>query len=77
MDTILKTAPAALPSGWRAPFGRMVSRAVLGIFNLLLVWQRRVEDRETLRHMTEAQLKDIGLARGAIEAESAKPFWRA
>ncbi len=77
MDTILKTAPAPLPHGWRVPLGRMVSRAVLGIFTLLLVWQRRIEDRETLRHMTGAQLKDIGLTRDMVEGEAAKPFWRA
>jgi len=77
MDTILKTTPAALPNGWRAPLGRFLSRAVLGIFTLLLVWQRRIEDRETLRHMTGAQLKDIGLTRDMVEGEAAKPFWRA
>lgn len=79
MSTILKSAPLAprqglaLPGDWRA----VVRRAVLAPFQLLIAWQRRIQDRQTLRLMTEAQLKDIGI--DSIEAlrEAEKPFWRA
>lgn len=79
MSTIIKSAPLApqedlaLPGDWRA----VVRRAARVPFRLLIAWQRRIQDREALRLMTEAQLKDIGI--GNIEAlqEAEKPFWRA
>jgi len=77
MDTILKTAPASLPSGWRTPRSHWFRRAILGVVTPLMTWQRRIEDREILRSMTDASLKDIGISRAEIEREAEKPFWRA
>jgi len=60
------------PHQWR----NVARRIVLLPVRLLVVWQKRIRDRETLYHMTPYQLKDIGI--GQIEAlqESEKPFWR-
>jgi uncharacterized protein YjiS (DUF1127 family) len=82
MSTILKTAPlgsAGLsrqalgsPNHWR----HVARRIVLLQVRLLILWQKRIRDRETLSNMSPYQLKDIGI--GQIESlqESEKPFWR-
>lgn len=77
MDTILKTTPTALPSGWRARRRHPLRRAIWGVVNLMMIWQRRAEDREILRSMNDARLKDIGISRAEIAREADKPFWRA
>lgn len=41
----------------------------------LLTWQRRAEERSVLAGLSDYQLKDIGLSRGQVTAESSKPFW--
>ena len=43
---------------------------------LLRLWWRRYQEREQLAHLTERDLRDIGLSRNAIYAELRKPFWR-
>jgi uncharacterized protein YjiS (DUF1127 family) len=79
MSTMLKTAPLApreglaLPGDWRAVIGR----AALAPFHLLIVWQRRIQDREALQTMTDYQLKDIGIDSVEALREAEKPFWRA
>ncbi|MBX3453063.1 DUF1127 domain-containing protein [Ferrovibrio sp.] len=54
-----------------AALAGMASTIVYG----LLAWQRRAEERAVLAGLSERQLKDIGLSRGDIAAESGKPFW--
>jgi uncharacterized protein YjiS (DUF1127 family) len=60
--------------GFFASFAR---RLALGIVNLLVVWQQRLEDRNCLQGMDEARLRDIGLTGVEARRESEKPFWRA
>jgi uncharacterized protein YjiS (DUF1127 family) len=79
MGTILKTAgspagtrPRRLPRG-NLGLGR---RLVLGLVDLLIVWQKRLEDRDTLGRMNAARLRDIGLSRSEALREADKPFWR-
>ncbi len=82
MSTILKTALPGSAGLSRRALGSpghwhdLARRLVLLPVQLLIVWQRRIRDREALRLMSENQLKDIGI--GQIEAlqESEKPFWR-
>jgi uncharacterized protein YjiS (DUF1127 family) len=41
-----------------------------------LVWQERARQRRQLRTLNDHMLRDIGLTRADVMAESAKPFWR-
>jgi uncharacterized protein YjiS (DUF1127 family) len=80
MVTISKIGPASAASlpggryGWRPGLAR---RLVFGLLRFLVVWQRRVADRETLAAMDESRLRDLGLTSAEVRREIAKPFWRA
>jgi len=43
----------------------------------IATWRRRSRERETLAHMTDIDLADLGISRVDAEIEAAKPFWRA
>jgi uncharacterized protein YjiS (DUF1127 family) len=45
--------------------------------DVLITWQQRRSDRLRLQSMDDHMLRDIGLSRADVEAEVAKPFWRA
>lgn len=53
--------------------GRILKRCLM----LLLVWEQRLKDRDTLEGMPESRLRDIGLSRGQAMREARKPFWQA
>ncbi len=58
----LKSQPALAQSGyWRA---------------LLSEWRRRARSRRELASLSPLDLKDLGYP-ARVEAEKAKPFWRA
>jgi uncharacterized protein YjiS (DUF1127 family) len=60
-------APAHLvPQGWFAD----------GI-EQVLAWLERARQRRHLQQLSDHMLKDIGLSRAEVEAETSKPFWRA
>ena len=44
--------------------------------DLLLLWQERARQRRQLQNLNDRMLRDIGLTRGDVMAESSKPFWR-
>ena len=46
-------------------------------FEQALSWLERARQRRQLRELGDHMLKDIGLSRADVEAEAAKPFWRA
>jgi uncharacterized protein YjiS (DUF1127 family) len=46
------------------------------VADLLLVWQERARQRRHLRALNDHMLRDIGLSRADVMAESSKPFWR-
>lgn len=46
-------------------------------FEQALAWLERARQRRELRQLSDHMLKDIGLTRADVEAEAAKPFWRA
>jgi uncharacterized protein YjiS (DUF1127 family) len=58
-------------------FRRRISRFMVAIFDTLLEWQSRSEQRRRLRSCGERTLKDLGLSRCDVEAEGRKPFWQA
>jgi uncharacterized protein YjiS (DUF1127 family) len=47
------------------------------VFATLGLWRRRLREREQLARLSERELRDIGVARGALFDELRKPFWRA
>jgi uncharacterized protein YjiS (DUF1127 family) len=53
----------------RGAFGRR-------IIGTLLEWRRRMRSRRELALLSQLELKDIGFP-ARLEAEKAKPFWRA
>jgi uncharacterized protein YjiS (DUF1127 family) len=58
---------------------RRVSGLALSVRNtidLLLVWRERARQRRQLRSLNDRMLRDIGLTRADVLAESSKPFWR-
>lgn len=66
------SAPKAVPS----PRDAIAGYLALGL-DRLLQWQERSRQRIQLLSLSDAALKDVGLTRADIEAESQKPFWRA
>lgn len=48
----------------------------VAVTDLLYLWQQRLRDRDLLRQMSTAQLKDIGISRADALNEADKPFWR-
>jgi uncharacterized protein YjiS (DUF1127 family) len=42
----------------------------------LLIWHERAQQRRHLGALNDHMLRDIGLTRGDVMAESSKPFWR-
>lgn len=59
----LHTAPMALPS--------VVSRIVAAAHD----WFRNRADRRQLSALSDDMLRDLGLSRGDVEREYARPFW--
>jgi len=44
--------------------------------DLLLTWRERARQRRQLRSLNDHMLRDLGLTRADVMAESSKPFWR-
>ena len=41
-----------------------------------MVWHERARERRQLQSMSDHMLRDLGLGRADVDAETAKPFWR-
>ena len=48
-----------------------------GIAETLRVWRYRIRERDGMAALTERDLRDARLSRADVQAEIAKPFWRA
>lgn len=57
----------------RGPAPGAALRAVVDRFR---TWRERARQRRHLAGLTDHMLRDIGLVRGDVMAESSKPFWR-
>ena len=44
--------------------------------DLLLIWRERAHQRRQLSSLSGHMLRDLGLTRADVMAESSKPFWR-
>lgn len=71
------TRSAASATQTAASFVGALVRLPVALFETLLVWQERAEERARLRQMDDRMLSDIGLGRGDVEREASIPFWRA
>jgi len=74
---LLPPAPLSerTPGGWTAGRGGLARRVFAALASVLVVWQKRIRDREALQSMTAAQLTDIGITREDALQEAEKPFW--
>ena len=50
--------------------------AIVLLWNLLLVWQQRVDTRRQLGDLDRRLLRDMGIGHMDAGQESTKPFWR-
>jgi uncharacterized protein YjiS (DUF1127 family) len=65
-------APCPATLGW----ARWSLRAVQQGCDLLLTWQERSRQRHHLAALNDHMLRDIGLTRADVMAETTKPFWQ-
>lgn len=75
-------ASAQISTSYATLAGRAIGRpagigAGIRIAEVALTWIERARQRRQLGRLSDHMLKDIGLNRGDVEAEAAKPFWRA
>ena len=66
----------ALPSKPTVPSWQILGRAVATVFDTLLGWQQRANERAHLRTLDDRMLSDMGIGRAEAEREAALPFWR-
>lgn len=60
--------------GYSAP---VVARWAMAFAVTVTKWDSRYRTRKALKHLTDAQLHDIGIERDAAYTEARRPFWRA
>lgn len=50
--------------------------APFALLRRLAAWQHQAEERAHLLRLSDRELQDLGLSRGAVEDMARKPFWR-
>jgi uncharacterized protein YjiS (DUF1127 family) len=65
-----------LASAFVGRHDRSFLRGVQRVADLLLIWHQRSQQRRQLQTLSDHMLRDIGLTRADVLAESSKPFWR-
>lgn len=75
----LNVAPAAVMtagSNVSAFAQKRVTGGVLQtLFTLLLTWEDRINQRQTLRDLDDRALADMGISHADVDYEAGKPFW--
>ncbi len=66
-----------LPAGFGGEFLRRPLESRHGLIGLLLLWTNRAGQRRALAELDDALRRDVGLTPTQVDAEIAKPFWRA
>jgi uncharacterized protein YjiS (DUF1127 family) len=54
---------------------RSFARGAMRVAELLLTWHERSRQRHQLQRLSDHMLRDIGLSRADVLAETTKPFW--
>lgn len=57
-------------------FAVSLRRAPLAVLERLAAWQRQAEERAQLMKLSDHQLQDMGLSRGAVEDMARKAVWQ-
>lgn len=60
----------------RNPLLRGLLWLLFAVARPLVLWQRRLRDRDYLQRLPDYLLRDIGLDSVDVEGEVRKPFWR-
>lgn len=53
-----------------------VRQAPFALLARLAAWQHQAEERAHLLRLSDHELQDLGLSRGAVEDMARKPFWQ-
>jgi uncharacterized protein YjiS (DUF1127 family) len=72
-------ATLAAPAARRAQAGSgpiRVRDVLAAVIEQVLVWHERVRQRRQLQSLSDHMLRDLGLGRADVAAETSKPFWR-
>jgi uncharacterized protein YjiS (DUF1127 family) len=56
---------------------RVAGDLLVQAYERVLSWLDRVHQRRHLAQLSDHMLKDVGLTRADVEAETSKPFWQA
>ncbi|UUX50299.1 DUF1127 domain-containing protein [Nisaea acidiphila] len=77
----LNVAPAAVMTAGTTGSAFAQKRAKGGVLHtlvaLLLTWEDRIGQRESLRELDDRALADMGISRADVHYEVEKPFWMA
>jgi uncharacterized protein YjiS (DUF1127 family) len=81
MSTVDLKASRATPlrdlvSAFVGHHDRSLASGAQRALDLLLIWYQRSQQRRQLQSLSDHMLRDIGLTRADVFAESSKPFWR-
>jgi uncharacterized protein YjiS (DUF1127 family) len=60
----------------RSPLGRVLLWAFMAAAQPLVLWQKRIRDRDYLQRLPDYLLSDMGLDPHDVREEARKPFWR-
>ncbi len=60
-----------------ARFGALAAVVFRRAFAAVATWRARAGERRALATMNDHELRDIGITRADVWAETDKPFWRA
>ena len=74
--TFAKTWPTETRA-WPENTTDFLSTAAARVWQTLLTWQRRVNERTRLAELDDRAYKDMGITRVDAWRESRKPFWSA
>ena len=72
--TLTRTAMPGLPG--LAQLGAGLNSALPTLWETLVVWQGRANQRGHLASLEDHVLMDMGMSRADATRESSKPFWR-
>jgi len=73
---LVRPFPGAVPGTSPAGLGTRRASLLNRVLDRLACWQGRARMRRALGELDDRMLRDVGLSRLDVRAETAKPFWR-
>lgn len=77
MAHTIETKFGGAPGASSRPLG-IIAKArcvVVKALNIIVIWQERAEQRQSLYELDDRMLKDIGVSKSDADHEARKPFW--